>query len=246
MSGWIAVGGWVAGAAGTLAAVHSRRRLVARMELVARACHEVRGPLAAARLGLSWGQRNDGLSRSRLHALEQELERAGLAVDDLENARRGSAAVPLQWRALEVADLVSASVAAWEASAATRCTRIKQVWSGPHVQIEGDRVRLAQALGNLIANALEHGRGPVEVRAGSDSDVARVEVQDSGPGLDAPIAELAGRRSSSARGHGLAVAASIVAAHGGRLSSAPSSAGARLVMTLPLVGAQRQPTASRS
>jgi signal transduction histidine kinase len=105
----------------------------------------------------------------------------------------------------------------------------------------GDRVRLAQAIGNLIANALEHGGGPVEVLGSSGGGQVRIEVTDSGPGLPAPVAELvrgaAGGRGQ--RGRGLAIAMAIVHAHGGRLAAAPSHRGARLVMTLPAADGRR-------
>ena len=114
-------------------------------------------------------------------------------------------------------------------------------WSGPPACVIGDRVRLAQATGNLIANAIEHGGGTVEVRGRADAGVVRVEVTDRGQGLPAPVAVLARRasRDGGRRGHGLAIAATIAAGHGGRLAAAPSERGARLVLELPLA-ARRQ------
>jgi signal transduction histidine kinase len=53
--------------------------------------------------------------------------------------------------------------------------------------------------------------------------------------LSAPVTELA-RHAGGAlglRGHGLAIACSVARAHGGRLASAPSERGARLVLELP-------------
>jgi nitrogen-specific signal transduction histidine kinase len=63
----------------------------------------------------------------------------------------------------------------------------------------------------------------------------RLEVLDSGPGLPAPVSELVRRPHAGRgrRGRGLAIATEIVAAHGGRLASAPCTRGARLVMELP-------------
>jgi signal transduction histidine kinase len=46
-------------------------------------------------------------------------------------------------------------------------------------------------IGNLIANAVEHGGGAIEVHGHGDRTRARVEVTDTGPGLPAPVAELA-------------------------------------------------------
>jgi signal transduction histidine kinase len=103
------------------------------------------------------------------------------------------------------------------------------------VLVRGDRVRLAQAVGNLLANALEHGAGTVEVGARSASGRVRIEVSDEGDGLPAPVAELTSRARGGIgrRGRGLAIASDIVARHGGRLVSAPSAGGARLAIELP-------------
>jgi signal transduction histidine kinase len=127
-------------------------------------------------------------------------------------------------------------VEAWRAVALTSGVRLTLHWSGAPASVQGDRVRLAQATGNLIANALEHGGGAVDVRGGADGRTARLEVIDGGPGLPAPVAELARRPRAGrgARGRGLAIASGIAEDHGGRLAAAPSERGARLVLELPI------------
>lgn len=57
----------------------------------------------------------------------------------------------------------------------------------------GDRLRLAQVTGNRISNAFEHGGGVVEVHGRGS------RVSDTGPGLRAPVPELA-RGAQAARG----------------------------------------------
>ena len=65
--------------------------------------------------------------------------------------------------------------------------------------VRADRVRVAQALANLVANAIEHGGGEVRVRArAAAGGGARVEITDGGPGLPAPLAELVARRAGGA------------------------------------------------
>ncbi|HEY1511983.1 MAG TPA: hypothetical protein VGF93_23460, partial [Solirubrobacteraceae bacterium] len=75
--------GWFAASVAVAAALLARRSLELRMEVVARACHELRGPLAAAQLGVELGARVGELSPLQLRALHQELGRASLALDDL-------------------------------------------------------------------------------------------------------------------------------------------------------------------
>jgi signal transduction histidine kinase len=233
----VSVAGWLAASGAGAAAGGVWRALTGRMETVARACHELRGPLTAARLGLQLGASSGELTPARLRAIDLELGRAALALDDLDGARTRRVKA---WRApepVELEQLVSDSVEAWRAAAAVRGVELVGSWSGAPARVWGDRLRLAQATGNLIANAIEHGGGVVEVRGQGDAVRARIEVSDSGPGLPAPVAELVRRpsRGRGARGRGLAIVSAVAASHGGRLAAAPAARGARLVLELPAI-----------
>lgn len=241
MTGAITFGGWTAAILAALAALAIWRVLGGRMEAVARACHELRGPITAARLGLQLGMRAGELSDARMRAVELELDRASLALEDLAYARQGRQGrqCPRLPDSVEVAPLLGDSVEAWRASAVKSGVDLRLHWSGPPAGVLGDRVRLAQAVGNLIANAIEHGGGEVEVRGYAGGASVRIEVSDRGPGLPAPVAQLRRRANGGrgTRGRGLAIAAAIAEAHGGRLAAAPSDHGARLVLELPGVPA---------
>lgn len=246
MNAALALVGWVLGIAALAAALGARLALGSRMQAVARASHELRGPLTAARLGLELGLRVGGLSPARLRAIELELGRAVLALGDLADVGRPDGLRALGIVVAEHVDirtLLSDSIEAWRPAARAHGGELRMIWSGGAVAVRGDRLRLAQATGNLIANAIEHGAGAVEVHGRADRSVVRIEVADHGPGLSAPLSELIRRgrrrrRRDRSRGHGLAVAGAVAAAHGGRLSGAPSERGARLVLELP-VAAER-------
>jgi signal transduction histidine kinase len=182
--------------------------------------------------------RGEKLSPARLRSIDLELGRAALAVEDLADPRTG-ARVYRHTEAVDVGALLADSVGAWSACAEGRKVTLEVRGTAESARVLGDRLRLAQATGNLLANAIEHGGGDVEVRARAEGTRVKIEVTDSGPGLPAPVAELArgAVRGNGTRGRGLAIASAIADSHGGRLAAAPCESGARLVLELPLVRA---------
>jgi signal transduction histidine kinase len=220
VTGWLVLVAWGL-AAGALQARDRRRGVFA-----ARAGHEIRGPLCAARLAL------EGLERcARVEAIDLELRRAALALEDLECGRGRRERL----ERVDVGRLLRDGAEAWRALAAANGAALVVDAPAPPACVHGDRLRLAQACANLVANAAEHGGGTVRVRALTGGGRVRLEVTDSGPGLPAPIETLvaAARGRRTTRGHGLAITAAIAGRHGGRLTSAPSAAGARVVLDLP-------------
>jgi signal transduction histidine kinase len=230
--------GWVWAMGAGLLAASAWRRLDRRKEAIARACHELRGPLTAVRLGLDLCARSGEIPPARLRAIDLELARAGLVLDDLTAGGLGGGAGRPPREQVDVEQLLMDSVEAWRASAAARQVALKLDWCGARVYVGGERLRLAQATGNLIANAIEHGGGDVLVRGRVERGTVRIEVVDDGPGLPAPVAELARRPHGGRgrRGRGVAIALDVAHAHGGRLAAAPSDRGARLVLELPVCG----------
>jgi signal transduction histidine kinase len=236
----VALCGWLGALGALLVALGARRALARRMELVARACHELRGPLTAARLGLELGTRVGSLTPERLRALDLELGAATLALDDLAAVRRDSCGRSIS-DSVDIEELLVESAEAWRAAALRGGAELRCTWIGGPAFVRADRLRLAQAIGNLIANAIEHGGGVVELRGRADAAGVRIELTDGGPGLPAPVAELTrrARDGRAERGRGLAIAAEIAVSHGGRLAAAPSERGARLVLELGAEPPQR-------
>jgi signal transduction histidine kinase len=179
--------GWLV--AGALATIVVRLRL--RLELVARAEHELRGPLTAFTLALD-AARGTPSGRRLALVLDAELARARAGLADLAAARAGRRA-PAAPESLPVDGLMRSSAAAWGA-------RVRGGAGGAVVR--ADEGRVASALGNLISNAAEHGDGPVSVEARRLRDRLRIEVTN-------PV-----------RGRGLAIARDAAADAGGRVVTA--------------------------
>jgi signal transduction histidine kinase len=244
----VTLGGWVVALAALAVALvlwrgHDRRRV-----LVAEAAHELRGPLFAARLGLHALESAGEPVAGRAAAVELELRRAGLALEDLQAAPRGRRTGE-RLEVLDAGALVTGVATGWSTIARSHGARLRIERAGGPALVRADRLRLAQALGNLVANAAEHGGGEVLVRVGAERGRVRIEVADDGPGLPAPVADLVAARRGrhGPRGHGLAIAQRIAERHGGRLLTAPAVRGARLVLDLPLArpAPQARPPALR-
>lgn len=231
--------GWLLAVAAATLLLLARRASQRRTEQVVRSCHELRGPLQNVMLALGAAEdgRTGDLRRASLSALALELTRAARAVDDLSAVAAGRAGRD-ERRRIEVLPLVRDLVAVHDLAARTRGRRVV-LDSATDATVVGDRGRLAQAIGNLVQNAVEHGEGTVRVGLGRDGDRVLVEVADEGRGLRVPVEHLIRGRRRGRRGRGMGIVADALAAHGGRLRCAPSTGGAggtRLIAELPVPG----------
>ena len=232
----VALVGWAFGLAWMAGALALRSRL----ERVARAEHELRGPatvlcMACERL------RRDPAAQGHADGLETELARLRAGLADLTAARTGRRRRP--WREpVDLEPLARSAVAGWRHAleASGRAGRVE--WRAGAPRVVADRGRLAQALGNLVANAAEHGSGPVELRSRRTPGGVRVEVRngraraDEAPsGPHAPPAD---------RGRGLQIAATAARSAGGHLELVPDRDDVVAAIELPVDDAPAGPDAA--
>jgi len=114
--------------------------------------------------------------------------------------------------------------------------------TGP-VPLNGHRQLLAQALSNLIENAVRYAESTeIQVSLSKDRNAVRIEVADRGPGIPAELRSQALRRfgrldasrSKEGAGLGLALAAAIAHLHGGELSLEDNHPGLRTALEFPV------------
>ena len=195
--------------------LHDMRRL----RLVARAEHELRGPLTAVALGIEATAWMD----PRLAGLVAEVERARAGLADLEAARRGRLRRP-DAEAVRLDRVVWRAVTGWDLTARRAGGGVHLDWGAGPVTVRAERGRLAQALGNVLANAVEHGGGKVRVIGRRTRSGVRIEVRDSG------------------RGHGFGIATRAVREAGGTLTAARAGSGTSVSIELPV--AEDEPPAA--
>jgi signal transduction histidine kinase len=170
-----------------------RRSLGRRLERVASAEHELRGAVTALAL---IGARAAG----DREATAVQLDRLCAGLADLRAARGGER--PAGGRAsVDLARFAEAALAPWRPLGAPRRR-------APGPRVIADRGRLAQALGNLVANAAEHGSGAAELRTRRMPSGVRLEVRNRRGPERPPV---------PGRGRGLAIAERAARELGGRL-----------------------------
>ena len=213
---------------------------------VADASHELRTPVAVIKTEIEASLRagdHDPQVREALVAAVEECDHlAQLAEDLLVLARTGEGELPVQPEDLPATQLVDAVRERFAQRAGERGRTIRTDVPGD-LHVRADELRLRQALGNLVDNALRYGEGDIVLRAHPADGGSELEVADSGPGFPP---ELAGRaferfaRGDAARtrggtGLGLAIVRAIAEAHGGAAELGPvnDGAGATVRIRLP-------------
>jgi signal transduction histidine kinase len=220
---------------------------VRQQAFVSDASHELRTPLTAIRGQLEVLARHehpDAAEVRRVQKLVQaEVDRMTRLTEDLLLLAHTDESRFIRREPIALQPFLDDLVASAEPTADRRLTSTVDL---PGI-LNADRDRLAQALRNLLRNAVEHTRpgGTVELGA-REVDNGRVEiwVDDDGPGI-APTqrervfdrfhrADAARARSAGGTGLGLAIVRAIVDAQGGRAWAGDSPlGGARVTIELP-------------
>ena len=205
-------------------------RLEAALErergFVAEAGHELRTPLALLRAELDFALHHAGTEaelRDALREASAETDRVvQLAGDLLLIASSDQNELPLRLEPIAAADLLE-SVRNRFALRAEETGRSLEAQAPADLTLRGDRLRLEQALGNLVENALRHGEGSVRLEARRVGGDVELRVTDGGPGFRESFIDRAfdrfsrgdeGRTGGGA-GLGLAIVDAIARAHGG-------------------------------
>ena len=220
-----------------------RRSFERERSFVADASHELRTPVAVIKTEIEGALRAGGHDPQVHEALVASLEECDhlgqLAEDLLVVARTGDGQLELRPEALDARELLERTRGRFADRARERGRSIR-VEDGDGHTVYGDELRLRQALGNLVDNALRHGAGEIRLSARRDGDGTELAISDAGDGFDAGFAARAFdrftrgdvARSSPGTGLGLAIVRTIAEAHGGR-AEAVSGSGATVRIWVP-------------
>jgi two-component system sensor histidine kinase BaeS len=225
--------------AASLAAAAGARgiRVARRRAALNEALHELRRPLQILTLTAKPPAGSGGPEPIADGARREDAVRmATTALERLQREVNGEAVATVR-EAVAARALIEAAVARWAPSAAAAGGSLRLLWRTGDPVLAGDPQRLAQALDNLLANAIEHGGRQIEVEVRDRDGVLRAVVRDSGSqaGPPRPRVRPAQRMSGRHRhGHGLRVVRRVAAEHGGRFELRRSGPLTEAVLGLPL------------
>jgi two-component system, OmpR family, sensor kinase len=190
------------------------------------ASHELRTPLAMHRAELEVALRHAESSeelRAAISSAVEEVDRLSqLAEDLLVLARSDKGRLAMKLERVDVGPLIGVMRDRYRGRA-DAAGRSLEAEAADGIAVEADRMRLEQAIGNLVDNALRHGDGPIRLWARSADSGVELHVSDAGAGFPPQFLGQAFERFSradSARtgggtGLGLAIVEAIAEAHGG-------------------------------
>jgi signal transduction histidine kinase len=223
-----------------------------RTDLVSNVSHELRTPLTAIKglvETLRDGAVDDLGARDKfLASIEGETDRLIRLVNDLLILSRADAqALVLHRERFDLVELARACVDELAAQAAARGVTLTV--EGPLAQVDADPDRIRQILVNLLDNAIRYSPPGETVRVSITSapDSVAVSVQDRGPGIPttdqprvferfyrADRSRARDAHGSAGAGLGLAIAQTLVQAHGGHITlESCEGQGTTVQFTLP-------------
>ena len=233
-------------------AEQTRREPSSQDELIARAAHELRGPLGSIANWihlLSQATQDATLQQQGLAAIQRALSVSGRLIDELADvALLRSGRVHLRSGLLDLLPIVEMALDHPRREAREKGVGLELVRDVQSVPVMGDPDRLQQVVLHLVGNAVKFTPpgGHVEITLDRDGTSWRLSVSDTGPGLAPEVLErlwsglrpgdYATPRAPASLGIGLAIVRHLAALHGGSVeaSSPGPGQGARFTVRLPV------------
>ncbi len=223
-------------------------------EFLATVSHELRTPLNAilgwARL-LAMGRLDEATSIGALETIERNAKTQAQLIEDLLDVSRIiSGKLRLTVEPVDLVPVIAGALDALRPAAKAKAIHVETSLDPATGTVSGDVTRLQQVVWNLLSNAVKFTPrgGTVRVALSAADTYAKLEVSDTGPGIDQAFLPYVFERfrqadSSITRAHGglglgLAIVRHLTEMHGGAVSADSDGvgSGATFTIRLPLMG----------
>ena len=219
-------------------------------EFLATLAHEIRNPLAPMMNALSLLRRQDIVPAVRERALgilERQLRHVVRLIDDLLDVSRiTTGKLSLQMSHVDVRQVLRSALELIEPTARARRLQLEARIPAGACWVIGDAARLLQIFSNLLSNSCRYTPegGRIAVHAEGDDGAVRIDVVDTGVGIDAALQERVFdlfeqgdkslERGNTGLGIGLTLARQLVLLHGGSIAVASDGIGRGSTFTVRL------------
>jgi signal transduction histidine kinase len=221
-----------------------------RRQLLANLVHELGRPLGAIRSAiqalLHGADKDTQLSHDLLTGLDEETLRLRHLLDDLAGLHdQILGKLELTRTPIQFHEWLTSTLAPWEAAARQKglSWEVEEPFVSTVIVMDPDR--MAQAIGNILSNAIKFtpAGGNVSINSKLNDSILSMEIRDTGPGV--PVAEQEkifqpfyrgsqGRRIVEGMGLGLSIAREIIQAHGGNIKVENAvGGGTRFILQIP-------------
>ena len=233
-------------------------------EFLAMLAHELRNPLAAigntvnlfrlrgsAEPDLAWGR----------DVIDRQVTQLTRLIDDLLDVSRISTGkIQIRREILDLRDVIALVAESSRALIESKKHELVLSLPGSPVRVEGDPVRLQQAIGNLVTNAAKYTDegGRIELSAALEGPTVAVAVKDNGVGIPAEmLPEVFGLftqvdsslgRAQGGLGIGLSLVRTLAEMHGGSVSAASEGLGlgSEFTIRLPVLAESKGPAGGKN
>ncbi len=226
-------------------------------ELLGTLAHELRSPLVtivSAAQVLANGCDVGPPARRTLTVMERQSRQALRLIDDLFDLCAGAKSkLSLRKEVVSLADVVAAATETTGHLLAARQHRLTVSLPPGPVYLEGDPLRLAQVLTNLLGNAAKFTEPGGDIRLTAEAPAGQVvlRVRDNGRGIDPALLPRVfgrfyqvpgpGQQATGGLGIGLALVRSLVELHGGSVAACSDGPGTGCEFVVRLPTTERRP-----
>lgn len=229
----------------------AEKALAQQRNILAVVAHELRSPLTPISMVAGRLSRVPREELPRMQALieGQVLHMSRLVEDLLDVSRASTGKFRLDRRIVDMHQIIRKAIDTCSPAMAAQNLDFSAVLPESALEVDGDPVRLAQILGNLLGNAAKYtpSGGTVRLSVTTEADVLKMSISDNGIGISAQALPFifepftqdvhAVGFNGVGLGIGLTVVRELVEAHGGTVKgmSEGDGKGSEFIVTLPLV-----------
>ncbi len=221
--------------------------------------HELRNPLAPLRNGLAILRRRVGPDAGEmLSMMDRQLHQMVRLVDDLLDVSRiDRGKIDLKRERVAIDSVIGAAIETARPSIDAKSHELVVRFAQKALHVEGDAVRLAQIVSNLLINAAKFtpAKGRIELGMRAGEACVEICVRDNGVGIEPEhlprvfemFVQIGREQGAGGLGLGLALVKSLVDLHDGEVearSDGPGT-GTEFIVRLPLAAESAEPAAAR-